>query len=76
MPLLILQLWRWGSDPATWRSLVRLLSQHSGVPALVVAALLLVVGWRLRKKTARLFAEGAVVTAALFAAPQLGGIRW
>lgn len=76
MPLLILQLWKWGSDPATWRSLVRLLSQHSGIPALVVAALLLVVGWRLLKKTARFFAEVAVVTAALFAATQLGWIRW
>ena len=72
----LFRLWRWGSDPTTWKSVVQLLSQHSGVPALVVAALLLVVGWRLLKKLARFFAEVALVTAALFAATQLGWIRW
>ena len=55
---------------------MRLLSQHSGVPALVVAALLVVVGWRVLKKSARFVAEVALVTAALFAATQLGWIRW
>lgn len=73
---LFLPLWRWGSDPATYKSIVRLLSQHSGVPALIVAAVLVVVGWRLLKKSARFFAEVALVTAALFAATQLGWIRW
>lgn len=68
--------WRWGSDPATWKALIRILSQHSGIPALVVAAVLLVVGWRLLKKSARFLAELAIVTAALFAATQLGWIRW
>jgi hypothetical protein len=76
VPLLVLRLWKWGSDPTTWKAIVRLLSEHSGVPALLVAAVLVVVGWRLLKKSARFFAEVALVTAALFAATQLGWIRW
>ena len=76
MPLLVLRLWKWGSDSGNWKSVVGYLSQHSGVPALVVAALLLVLGFRLLKKSARFLAEVAVVTAALFAATQLGWIRW
>lgn len=76
MPLLLLQLWKWGSNPNTWKAVVRLLSQHSGVPALLVAALLVVVGFRLLKRSVRFFAEVALVTAALFAATQLGWIRW
>ena len=75
-PSWALGLWKWGSDPSTWKAVVRLLSQHSGVPALVVAALLVVVGWRVLKKSARFVAEVALVTAALFAATQLGWIRW
>jgi hypothetical protein len=75
-PAHLFRLWRWGSDPATWKMVVRFLSQHSGIPALVVAALLVVVGFRLLKKSVRFFAEVAVVTAALFAATQLGWIRW
>lgn len=76
MPLLLLRLWKWGSDPATWKTVVRLLSEHSGVPALLVAAVLVVVGFRLLKRSVRFFAEVALVTAALFAATQLGWIRW
>jgi hypothetical protein len=76
VPLLVFRLWKWGSDPGNWKSAIGFLAQHSGVPALVVAALLLVVGFRLLKKSARFLAEVAVVTAALFAATQLGWIRW
>jgi len=76
VPTYLFQLWRWGSNPTTWKAVVRLLSQHSGIPALLVGALLIVVGWRLLKKSARFFAEVALVTVALFAATQLGWIRW
>lgn len=76
MPLLLLRVWKWGSDPTTWKMVVELLSKHSGIPALLVAAVLVVVGFRLLKKSARFFAEVAIVTAALFAATQLGWIRW
>lgn len=58
------------------RTIVRVLSQHSGVPALLVAAVLLVVAWRLVRKTLRFAVEVAMVTAALVLATQLGWIRW
>lgn len=58
------------------RVVVRFVAQHSGLPALLVAAVLLVVGWRLLRKTLRFAVEVAVVTAALVAATQLGWIRW
>ena len=58
------------------RAVVRFASQHTGVPAVVVAAVLLVLGWRLLKKSLRFVVEVALVTAALFAATQLGWIRW
>lgn len=75
-PAYLFRLWRWASDPTTWKTVVRFLSMHSGIPALVVAAVLVVVGFRLLKKSARFFAEVAFVAIALFAATQLGWIRW
>jgi hypothetical protein len=79
LPVQLFQLWKWFSDlPArgSWKTVVRFLSQHSGIPALLVAAILVVVGFRLLRKSARFFAEVVLVTAALFAATQLGWIRW
>lgn len=61
---------------AAARAALRHLSQHSGVPALLLAAVLLVVGFRLLKKSVRFAFEVAVVTAALVAATELGWIRW
>jgi hypothetical protein len=58
------------------RHSVRWLSAHTGVPALVVAAILVVVGWRVLKRTARFALEVVAVTAALFAATELGWIQW
>ena len=55
---------------------VRWLSLWSGLPALVVSALAVVVGWRLLRKTLRLLVEVALVSAALFAATELGWIKW
>ncbi len=67
----------WTSWTASWaRTAIRYLAQHSGIPALLVAAVLLVVGWRLVRKTFRFAVEVALVTAALLAATQLGWIRW
>lgn len=67
----------WTAWTAAWaRTAIRYLAQHSGIPALLVAAVLLVVGWRLVRKTFRFAVEVALVTAALFAATQLGWIRW
>lgn len=60
-----------------WAKLAfRFLTAHTGLPALLVAAVLVVVGYRLLKKTARFAAEVAVVTIALVAATELGWIQW
>ncbi|MBL8612291.1 MAG: hypothetical protein JNL38_33425 [Myxococcales bacterium] len=52
------------------------LEHHSGVPAIVLAAVLLVVGWRLAKKVARFVVEVVVVLVVLVALTQLGVLRF
>ena len=49
---------------------------HTGVPALVVAAVAIVAGYKILERTARFAAEVLVVTAALAAATELGWLRW
>ena len=49
---------------------------HTGVPALVVAAIAIVVGYKILKRTARFAMEVLVVTAALAAATEAGWLRW
>ncbi|MCL2779744.1 MAG: hypothetical protein FWD73_17265 [Polyangiaceae bacterium] len=69
----------WGAWAAVVRSskwVVRWVSVHTGLPALIVTALLVVLGLRLAKKTTRFVAQVAVVTLALVAATSLGWIRW
>jgi hypothetical protein len=58
------------------RLAVRWLSLHTGVPALVVGALLVVVGYRILKKSARFMLEVALVAAMLVAATHAGWLRW
>lgn len=60
----------------SWRFGVRYVSTHTGVPALVVGAVLVVVGWRILKKGARLAVEIAVVAGVLLVLTELGLIRW
>ena len=55
---------------------VRWLSVHTGVPALLVAAVLIAVGYRLLKRTARFALEVVAVTLALAVASELGWLRW
>jgi hypothetical protein len=58
------------------RAVVRYLSAHTGVPALVVAAILIAVGYRVLKRSARFVLEVALVALVLFAMTELGWIRW
>ena len=58
------------------RAALRWGSLHSGLPVVVVAAILVVVSWRLAKRTARLAVEVTVVTAMLLAATRMGWITW
>jgi hypothetical protein len=66
----------WSSATSGAKELVGYLSVHTGVPALVVAAVLLCVGYRVLKRTARFAVEVAAVALALAAASELGWIRW
>ena len=58
------------------RFAVRWLSVHTGVPALVVAAVLVVVGYRILKKSARFLLELALVVALLVSATHAGWLHW
>ncbi len=58
------------------RTAVRFVAHHTGLPALVVAAVLLAVGYKLFKRTARFAVEVAVIGCLLVAATELGWIRW
>ena len=58
------------------KTVVRFVAQHTGLPALVVAAILVVVGYRLLKRSARFALEVALIGALLLTATELGWIRW
>ncbi|HSO38096.1 MAG TPA: hypothetical protein VLT33_36460 [Labilithrix sp.] len=66
----------WKAIESAARFAVRWLSSHTGVPALLVAALLVVVGYRILKKSARFALEVALVAALLVAATHAGWLRW
>jgi hypothetical protein len=66
----------WRSIESAARLAVRWLSLHTGLPALVVAAVLIVVGYRILKRSARFAVEVVLVAALLVAATSAGWIRW
>ncbi len=68
--------WSWQGALAGSKAVVRWLSLHTGVPALLVAAILVAVGYRVLKRTARFAVEVAAVALALVAASELGWLRW
>jgi hypothetical protein len=74
----VIGLWTipWSTLSASARFAVRWLSLHTGLPALVVGAVLVVVGYRILKKSARFAVEVALVAALLVAATSAGWIHW
>jgi hypothetical protein len=72
----VLSAWTWSNVVAMAKSVVRYVSGHTGVPALLVAAVLLCVGYRVLKRSARFSFEVMAVALALAAATRLGWIRW
>ena len=66
----------WKTMEHAVRFAVRWLSLHTGLPALLVAAILVVVGYRILKKSARFAVEVALVAGLLVAATSAGWIRW
>jgi hypothetical protein len=53
-----------------------LIAKHTGVPVVLVAALALVISFRLARKAARLAVELTVALGFVIAATRLGWIRW
>jgi hypothetical protein len=51
-------------------------AQHTGLPVILVAAIALVVSWRLFKRTLRFTIEVVVAVALLLVATRLGWISW
>ncbi len=74
----MIRLWTmpWSTLSTYGRFAVRWLSLHTGLPALVVAAVLVVVGYRILKKSARFAVEVALVAVLLVAATSAGWIHW
>jgi hypothetical protein len=66
----------WESASATAKAGVRFCAEHTGLPALVVAAVLAAVGYRILKKSARFLVEVALLGLALLLFTELGWIRW
>lgn len=55
---------------------LQLVARHTGVPVLLVAALALVLSFRLARRMTRLFVEVSVAAALVFALTRLGLITW
>jgi hypothetical protein len=74
----VIRLWTlpWSTVANAARFAVRWLSVHTGVPALVVAAVLVVIGYKIIKKSARFAVEVALVAVLLVMATSAGWIRW
>jgi hypothetical protein len=62
--------WGWGRAGLAWAS------RHSGIPAIVICAVAIVVGWRLAKKSARFVAQVSVVLLVLAVLAKLGILRF
>jgi hypothetical protein len=58
------------------RTALRWSSHHSGLPVIVVAAIALVLSWRLIKRTLRLTVEVVIALALLVVATRLGWLTW
>jgi hypothetical protein len=55
---------------------LRWVSHHTGLPVILVAAIALVVSWRLVRHTARFAVQVLLTLLALLVATRLGLIRW
>ncbi len=66
----------WASVVESTKVALRWLSLHTGVPALLLAAVLVCVGYRVMKRTLKFAVEVAAVALLLFGAWHLGFIQW
>jgi uncharacterized membrane protein YGL010W len=66
----------WNSAGAHFRSTLRVVAHHTGLPVVVLAAIVLVASWRAFRYGLRLAVEVAIALLILLAAARLGWIRW
>lgn len=66
----------WDASLRELRHVARWLATHTGLPTIAVAALALVIGWRVLRRTARLLLQVVVVVSLLAGAEAMGWIRW
>jgi hypothetical protein len=59
-----------------FRGTAHLISRHTGIPALFVAAALIVASWRMARRLARVTVEVCVVALLLLALTKLGVVSW
>ena len=65
-----------GAGGGSLRHLLRWASRHSGIPVVLVAAIGIVISYRIVRKMARLVFEITVAAVVLFAVSKLGWITW
>jgi hypothetical protein len=58
------------------RAALRWAAHHTGLPVILVAAISLVLSWRILKRTARLVVEVVIALALLVVATRLGWLTW
>lgn len=51
-------------------------AQHSGLPVILVAAIVLVVSWRVFRRSLRFVVEVTIAVALLLVATRIGWIHW
>jgi hypothetical protein len=61
---------------ASVRLVLRWAAHHSGLPVVLVAAIGLVLSWRIIRRTLRLAVEVVIALAALAVATRLGWLTW
>lgn len=64
------------ASSAAFRVSVRYAADHTGVPAVVVASVALVVSWRMFKRTLRFAVELAIAMTLVITATELGWLRF
>jgi hypothetical protein len=61
---------------AHFRGTAQWISRHTGIPALFVAAALIVASWRMARRMARVAVEVCVVAIILLTLTKLGVVSW
>jgi hypothetical protein len=61
---------------ASLKDIVRWTSQHTGLPVVLIAAVAMVIAWRVFKRSVRFLVEVAIALTVVFVATKLGWMAW